>query len=450
MATERRLALGVVVALAAASAGCTTTNKCKSQTVLLTVALDAAAAAADALEIDVTIDGATTQSTIAHAAGSGSGTIEVRFPSGYPAGKSAQVTVVALQAGSPLGLAQTSLTLPKGCAVAAVSVVGSTPGDDLAGFALDFTMPPDLTGSTDIAMCPSSTEDCFNGVDDNCDGLVDCADPQCTGGATPQAECVPDPGSAVTGTLSTTTCPMAYPTNTPLYAGFTAGSCATGSCACFNGINGSPSCSATLVNKGGTITSCDVALGGTTIFSNATNASSCVSFAALSATAYYALGYTTSGSCNAPSGGNATKVAPTWATTDAFCGGGKVGGGCAAGKVCMPVAANHCVLETGSQTMCTSVPGYSVPNATQFFSGFDDSTRACSCTCSPTITCNASFYTNGSCTTGPFGQPAGCYKGWTAYTGATIAAPSGTCGAGAGESGATTTTGFERTVCCIN
>lgn len=442
MATESRTAL---LALALALAGCPSVSRCRDATLLLTVSFDAAAAAADTLQLDIAVDGNTRRTALSHARGSSGGTIEVRFPSGYPAGKSVMITVTALQGGSPLGAGTTTVVPPAGCATAALAVAGGATVADLAGASGDLA-----SGSGDLAssdMCPSTVENCFNGIDDNCDGLVDCADPQCTGGTAPIAECVADPGSAMAGTLSTTSCPAAYPTATTLFAGLNPGSCAGGSCACGNGLNGPATCSASLDQQGGTLVSCTVV--GTNVFSK-TNADGCVAFAAMSSTTYYTLSTPTfNATCNPPTGGTPVKNPPTWTTTDKFCGGGAVGAGCTAGKVCMPKAANHCVLQTGNQVAC-SVPGYAVANSTPFNTGFDDSGRSCACSCALSGSCgNVVGFGNGLCSS-LFAVAPGCQKNLS-YDHAQISGPSGVaCAPAATSSGSTSTAGFERTVCCTN
>jgi len=306
------------------------------------------------------------------------------------------------------------------------------------------------TGSAGSAACTcnAAVENCFNGVDDNCDGLVDCADPQCTGGASPVAQCVPSPGSATAGILSTTaTCPAAYPTATPLYAGLNAGSCAGGTCSCVNGLNGSATCSASLVSKGGTSTDCNLGIG-TSVFSG-TSASGCMSFGALSSTTWYQVNAPTlSATCNPTTGGSPIDNAPTWSTTDAFCAASAFGTGCASGQVCAPAAANHCVLATGDQVACT-VAGYSTLNTTPFYTGYDDTGRSCACSCDLGLSCSSVVgFGSGGCSS-LYAVSGGCQKDLT-YDHAEISAPSGTaCTPGATSSGSTSTTGFERTVCCV-
>jgi hypothetical protein len=60
--------------------------------------------------------------------------------------------------------------------------------------------------------CCAAPEDCFNGVDDDCDGNADCADSDCQ----VAAMCVPDPGSfqvMVQLTSAQAACPSSYPGN---------------------------------------------------------------------------------------------------------------------------------------------------------------------------------------------------------------------------------------------
>jgi hypothetical protein len=163
--------------------------------------------------------------------------------------------------------------------------------------------------------CASTVENCFNGIDDNCNGLVDCADPMCTGGTTPIAECVPDPGAALSGTLSTSTCPASYPTATALYAGMVAGTCAGGTCSCLNGLNGPATCSAVMRSEGG---AAGCAIAGTVVF-NMNDTAGCFSFSTLSSTTYYDLfAPTLNATCNPTTGGNPIKNPPTWSQTNQF------------------------------------------------------------------------------------------------------------------------------------
>jgi hypothetical protein len=446
MATKRGAAL---LALAILGYGCQT-NRCRNQTLLVSVTLDAKSAAADHLEVDVSVAGSVRHSALAHTPGSTSGTIEVRFPSGYPSGKSVVITIVATRNGETLGSAMEMLMLQAGCATTTLTVMSGGVGladlasGDLTGMRGDMTgMSQDLSGVL-ADMCPTQTENCFNGVDDNCDGLIDCADPQCTGGASPVAECVPDPGSAVAGTLSSTSCGASYPTSTAIFSGLVAGDCGTGSCSCGQGVNGSVTCNSSLTDEGGTQLGCNVFH--SPLWSK-TNVDGCFTMPGgpLSSSEYYNVSKPAlTGACYPPTGGLAAKIAPTWTNSYSFCSGVS-GGGCMNGQICVPAAPKHCVLMTGMQVAC-NVSGYSVQDSTPYFSGFDDSSRMCNCACNLGGSCGAVTMGPSMCN---LLVGSGCQNGLS-YAVAQIAAPNnpGCNAVGVLNGGATSTTGYERTVCC--
>src|SRR5439155_17176203 len=87
-------------------------------------------------------------------------------------------------------------------------------------------------------------------------------------------------------------------------------------------------------------------------------------------------------SCSGPSG-TAAKVPAAFATSERFCGAAVMGGGCAAGSVCMPKASSLCALADGD-VACPS--GFTALQGTSWYSGFND-TRACAaCSCAaPTV-----------------------------------------------------------------
>src|SRR5438094_908788 len=87
---------------------------------------------------------AATRARAADPTGSAHGTVEVDFPSGYPAGRSVVVTVAALDAGAVVGSGSAQTTLTAACATLAVDVVG----DAGAGVA-----EPDAGGNSDGGAC---------------------------------------------------------------------------------------------------------------------------------------------------------------------------------------------------------------------------------------------------------------------------------------------------------
>lgn len=95
---------------------------------------------------------------------------------------------------------------------------------DLSG--IDLRSGSDLP-TLDRDLLPVGSEDCLNGVDDNDDGLVDCADPLCS-----DFECVADSGPAPIGVLvgALDACPDGYTREQPLRRGVVATGCS--GCGC--------------------------------------------------------------------------------------------------------------------------------------------------------------------------------------------------------------------------
>src|SRR5262249_15208565 len=119
--------------------------------------------------------------------------------------------------------AVTVMSLAAGCGNTSLSLeaLDLSPIPDLAGAdfaAADFATPftEDLSfvqpvydlSALDFANCIPVAENCFNGVDDDCDGLADCADPS---DCSSIAACVPELAGASYGTYidKTSTCPQA-------------------------------------------------------------------------------------------------------------------------------------------------------------------------------------------------------------------------------------------------
>jgi len=367
-----------LAAIALLLAGCPGTRDCKPGTLLVAVTLGDAAATADSLEVDVSIDGAAPKHTsVPHAGGDRMGTIEVGFPSGYPQGRQVTVTVTAAHGGSALASATTPpQKLAEDCGNASLTLVQSAPADmsalpDMSAL-VDMSLPGDMT-------CVfQSAEDCFNGIDDDCNGMTDCADPACT----PATDCVPAAGGSAGFALGTTVapsaaCPTLYDTTMPtdLHNGLSGGANCTG-CSC----NATVSCSGTLyVYSSATACNADTTLtGGMSVgmVTNANMGTMCVVHSFAQGQTYRVGPYqTTSSACT--SAGTATKTTPSWSMNNRFCKTDKVGAGCSPGYVCVPkVTTSHCALADGAQT-CQ--PGYT-PMGT-WYTGFSD-TRSCgACAC---------------------------------------------------------------------
>ena len=240
-----------------------------------------------------------------------------------------------------------------------------------------------------------AVEDCTNGVDDDCNGLIDCADPQCS-----SYECVPvvpatwtGPVQLWTGAFGSTApaCPVNYLDALDLHAGPTG---ADDACAC--------TCSA----AGQT---CSVI--GTFYSDQACTAADLCSATQVSGTCTSAPMGTCGpggsfnvggGAAPIPSGGSCTPhvtttpgPAPGWTTSARLCawsGATDSPGGCSAsGTQCLlgPSAgfgATACVYQTGDVMSC---PG-AYPNKNLFYTNEADSRGCGSCTC-------ATAPTGGSC-----------------------------------------------------
>jgi hypothetical protein len=337
--------------------------------------------------------------------------------------------------------------------------------------------------------CVPKPEDCTNGVDDDCDGLTDCADPQCT---TMGFQCAPPWPSGwtpvalydsytATGYPAIPPCSsdpaygnllaFSYYTPIPTAASctFTCGNIDLTGATCSDPVlttasSGCPSAPATSC----TTNNVSVASIGTTC----TNYSACqggingVNIATSSS-------YTGGATCGAPS---TTKTIPTWDSTKGWAGAGRVCGptnppsthsgaaaGCSTGEYCLKVPANGlaCITSPGQQ----ACPASSLYSSEHKYNSTGTDARSCdfsSATCTPSgTTCSesVSVYNNSGCT----GMPAILTNAKTCYSGtplnyvtaesaqATLTPSGGTCAqGGAGVvTGSITPGGTQTTVCCV-
>ena len=430
MAT-RSIALAALIATACSPIA----DRCKSGTLLVTVTLAGATASADQLVVDVSLDGgAAHESVLSHAPGHPAGNVVVQFPSGYPRGHRVTVTLSASANGALLGSASADATLADVCAVAAITV--DTGGadlstaatgddlatsDDLARAGGDMATGPDMTGCT-------ATENCFNGIDDDCNGKTDCDDPNCA----PTAICVP-----------AATAPFGYITQEPF-----GGSCASDA------------------TSGGTLYASNPGGGGCNAASCGCNDSGCSTlvrqwsdgcpgtvFGSFSATVGNTCSHALNGLNNldpgSPSGtlscattGSATPVNPPVMTKALRCDVTNLGHCTVANTVCVPRSSsvhNQCIIASGAQT-CPS--GY--PNGASWYASYTDN-RACSCVCSATSCANSTLQGFNSSQCGVVGAPSGAciasndYQWWKL---AGACSPSTTLG------GTTIAFNGMTTVCC--
>ncbi|HXU06702.1 MAG TPA: hypothetical protein VN903_37355 [Polyangia bacterium] len=218
-------------------------------------------------------------------------------------------------------------------------------------------------------------ENCRNGVDDDGNGLVDCADPACAAYA-----CVAAAPSGWSGPVAlwegsgtAPACPTVF--DTMAYAGqggLTAGNASCSSCSCI----GAP-CNVYIQFFDGA--TCGA---GTQTYSGNTLGCHSPPFTPTFSRAYYS-GVQQGITCTTPTGGAITRDTPAFQTTARACSSSTVivQGGCSAGSVCAPRSTSPyqtalCVYRTGTYPCPT---GYTVGHS--YASGATDG-RACSaCNC---------------------------------------------------------------------
>jgi hypothetical protein len=261
--------------------------------------------------------------------------VTVRDASGMAVGYGAKANI-ALSSGK---LAPATVTLSAGGPPGGLDMAGG--GTDMAGGGSDMA-------SGDLA-CTSSVEDCFNGIDDNCDGLVDCADPTCTA----TAEC--EPMAAQMGTLiDPGTCPAQFQAfSSALNQGIHQGTNCSG-CACTPGMV----CHTNIYDYG--TNSCPGAPGGSMFQSDNTYCQGNGALGINFASGKIKIDPMTLNSTNCTVGGTPALPALSWDLRKQFCQTNLMGGGCAAGQVCVPKATKHCTLAAGNVACST---GYAVEGA---------------------------------------------------------------------------------------
>jgi len=308
-----------------------------------------------------------------------------------------------------------------------------------------------------------SAEDCFNGIDDDCNGHTDCDDPACT----PSTVCVPAAGSNgfVAGAYvdPAAGCPARFDAGgTAINATLNPGAGCTG-CSCIAGITcsanlfkyaSSAACGLDALLTGGTIAG---GISSTLAAGTTTATASCLASTFTSTTQARIGPYVATNLPCAPRG-TPTLAPPTWGTSRKYCSAGSIGGGCSPGYVCVPKAApNHCVLALGARA-CPA--GYTKDAAGSWYTGFTD-TRTCSaCTCGTQTpgSCTplqASFYFGTSTTcnagvhrSGGSGSQVCTFSNDCASAGFAGTPTPPTCPGVSTATGATTATG-EQTLCCL-
>jgi hypothetical protein len=293
---------------------------------------------------------------------------------------------------------------------------------------MDVAMPPEAStdgatpseASTDS--CPM-IEDCQNGVDDNCDGLVDCADPQCQalGWACTQGV-VPTGWSLVAFSATARPfCPTAYPTTQNVVSNVAG---AADSCTCDCKTLTSASCQGTVVVEGWP-NACAMGAADTTL---AVNDGACGSTSiALKPGNFYSVDQLAGsisaqqGTCSA-TGEVAAMPAPTF-SSGITCGTPTVygTGGCTQGETCAPSVPNTlelCMMKAGAATCPPN--GFSAQtNVSTGTPGYVDGRSCGGCACGTNLSCgsiqasnvNVELYSSSSCGTGIYNVPEACASG---------------------------------------
>ncbi len=288
-----------------------------------------------------------------------------------------------------------------------VPVLDGSPADvpvtivDAHEAAADVSAPPDGPDA-----CAPLETDCLDGVDNDCNGQTDCADPACGAGYT----CVPAAatgwdGYALYDDGRLTACPDTYPTQLDTYEGIISFPATCTACSC---AASGATCGTSSVACGATCAVAQDAVG--TACSNFGDAISIDGTSSCSASAPPLV----PGTC-ASSGGVATIIPAAFSKLSRTCGATRgPGGGCVAGNSCVAKApaGTHgmCVSQAvaGSVVCPSAYPHANIvmPTATSF-----DDTRGCtSCSCAGPngASCSASvtLFTGSACT-GSFGGDGG-------------------------------------------
>jgi hypothetical protein len=321
-------------------------------------------------------------------------------------------------------------------------------------------------------------ENCTNGIDDNCDGKIDCADPQCAAYA-----CVPPVPAGWTGPVAwwqaanpstAPACPGQYGTPINVSSGLGALPPTCGACSC--SVSTQPTCAAT-----GTFhvdqmcqSPCQTA---TTVILASTGTCTMVATNTCGSGGSFSLAPSlptpTGGACKA-NPGTKTVSPPTWALGGRVCpyAGANDSGGCPVTDSCVAIPGGSygrdlCVYSTKQPAPTSCPPGYNTNTAfpQTFYQSVTDTRdcTACGCASTPSAgTCSGSVSIYGSTANGCSGTVAATVAfgaGCTMYSGAGLSpgwvqATYAVNGAACGVTGQPTQTGSAMssqpiTVCCM-
>ncbi len=306
--------------------------------------------------------------------------------------------------------------------------------------------------------CKPPPENCTNGIDDDQDGLTDCADPDCT---TVTCSPVAPPGWLGPVELfdgdpaALPACGGAYPNST--YSGNNGLSCAAASCsACDCAAPTGVSCSFPIMAEytaGVVRLSCS----GAPALVTATGVCQPISNKEIT----IADSTPSGGSCT-PSGGVPTTPSAAWSTSVKVCeSSGFLQGGCGAGSVCAakpqgPFVGSVCVYSAGD----VACPG-GFANKHLSYGTFNDTRGCTTCGCGGATGVNCSgevtFYSAANCpalgtttqvpfpTHGCLGPVTGSFK----INKGGIGASGGSCTKNGGDPNGACTPATPTTICCL-
>jgi Divergent InlB B-repeat domain len=297
-------------------------------------------------------------------------------------------------------------------------------------------------------------EDCRNGIDDDGDGLADCADPDCTGQSF-RCVAVPTgwsgPVARWHGAGTTPGCTGDFSTSAYTGSGsFSPGPASCTACTCSGqscGIQGSVFDSPT---EGG----CEVGI--PLPMPNTVPLDTCVRLPSSSIDGKQIARIAADqnrDTCGTPSGGAVTRNASSFLETARLCASPRVLAGCGAGSVCAPPSAapfeqKLCIYRQGSFA-CPA--GFSAPAT--YYTGYTD-TRVCSaCSCTGGCgTLSGTWYSGTTCDGAPretstIGLPAAC-NDFVVSVGSARFSSSNTCSASGGQVSGSVTAANPVTVCC--
>jgi hypothetical protein len=342
------------------------------------------------------------------------------------------------------------------------SLDAGTPASDAATDAAPERRDAAVTDAASVDVPPScapKAEDCWNGVDDDCDELPDCADPDCT----PAAQCVPAEANGVVGVAvgEAEACPAGFDARAPVTVHAELSAPACGGCTCGPAAATCPAasiftyqtaaeCAADVNNTGGHATSP----------ATVSEAAGCTTpnYDTVGGNLYglrVAPMTPTLASC-APSG-SATFGAATWAKGARLCAANRVGAGCPVGQACVakPAAAGAKLCGVADGTRACPAGASKLGNS-DWYAGLSD-TRSCgACTCGAPVggSCSTlNLHVGNDYTCAPNngdvhpGEKTACTQMYSPGLQLTGTPRSGSCAASAPTLGAATPT-QPKTICC--